>query len=48
MTKLKVSSADMVQAARARITEVETPDLIAMLDDPDVVIVDLRDIRERQ
>ena len=25
----------------------DTPDLIAMLDDPNVVIVDIRDIRER-
>ena len=48
MTKLKMSSAQMVQAARARIKEIETPDLIAMLEDPEVVIVDLRDIRERQ
>ena len=46
--KLKISSARMVQDARARIREVETPDLIAMTDDPDVVIVDIRDVRERQ
>ncbi len=39
---------DLVAAARARITEIATVDLIAMADDPDVVIVDLRDIRERQ
>lgn len=48
MTKLKLSSGDMVKAARARIKEIETPDLIAMLDDPDVVVVDIRDPRERQ
>jgi rhodanese-related sulfurtransferase len=48
MTKLKVSSAQMVARARARIEEIETADLIAMVDDPDVVIVDIRDIRERQ
>ena len=47
MTKLKMSSADMVAAARARITEVETADLIAQLDDQNVVIVDIRDPRER-
>ena len=47
MTKLKMSSTDMVAAARARITEVETADLIAQLDDPNVVIVDIRDPRER-
>lgn len=47
MTKLKVSAAQMVAAARARITEVETADLIAQVDDPGVVIVDIRDPRER-
>ena len=48
MAKLKLTSGEMVAAARSRIEEVETPDLIAMVDDPDVVIVDIRDIRERQ
>lgn len=48
MRKLKLSAADMVAQSRARIQEVETPDLIAKLDDPNVVIVDIRDIRERQ
>ena len=33
--------------ARARIEEVETPDLIAMLGDPDLLVVDIRDVRER-
>ena len=48
MSKLKTSAADMVAAARSRIEEIETADLIALLDDPSVVIVDIRDIRERQ
>ena len=48
MSKLKLSSAQMVTNARVRIKEIETPDLIAMLDDPNVVIVDISDIRERQ
>lgn len=48
MKKLKMSSADMVVAAKARIEEVETAEAIALLDDPDVVFIDLRDIRERQ
>ncbi len=48
MKKLKVSASDMVKAARDRIEEIETSDLIEMTDDPDVVIVDIRDIRERQ
>ncbi|SHF52325.1 Rhodanese-related sulfurtransferase [Loktanella atrilutea] len=39
--------ADLVAAARARITEVDTPTLMAMAGDPDVVIVDIRDVRER-
>ena len=45
---LKVSSAQMVAAARARIEEIETADAIAMLGAPDVVIVDIRDPRERE
>ena len=48
MPKLKLNSAEMVAAARSRIEEIETADLIALVDDPDVVIVDIRDIRERQ
>ncbi len=48
MKKLRTSSADMVAAARARIEEIETADAIGMIDDPDVVFVDLRDIRERE
>ncbi|MEN8841593.1 MAG: rhodanese-like domain-containing protein [Octadecabacter sp.] len=47
MKKLKISAADMVAAARARIEEVETADLIALVEDPNVVIVDIRDVRER-
>lgn len=48
MAKLKVTAAQMVADARARIEEVETEDLIKMVGDPDVVIVDIRDVRERQ
>ncbi|MEP4198698.1 MAG: rhodanese-like domain-containing protein [Aliishimia sp.] len=48
MQKLKISAAQMVEQARARIEEIETPDLIAMVDDPEVVIVDIRDPRERE
>lgn len=44
---LKTTAADMVASARARIKEIETPDLIAMVEDPSVVIVDIRDPRER-
>lgn len=45
---LRKSSAQMVAEARARIEELETADLIALLGDPDTVIVDIRDIRERE
>ena len=48
MTSLKTSAAEMVKQARARIEEIETPDLITIMDDPNVIIVDIRDIRERQ
>lgn len=48
MAKLKTTAAEMVKAARARIEEVETAELINMVSDPGVVIVDIRDIRERQ
>ena len=48
MPQLKKTAAQMVAEARARIEEVETADLIARAHDPDTVIVDIRDIRERQ
>jgi rhodanese-related sulfurtransferase len=48
MPSLKTTAAEMVDQARARIEEIETPDLIARLDDPDLVVVDIRDIRERE
>ena len=47
-TKLRMSAAQMVAAARARIDEIETADAIAMAGDPNVVIVDIRDPRERE
>lgn len=48
MPKLTKTAADLVADARARIAEVSTADLMATLDDPDLVVVDIRDIRERQ
>ena len=48
MPQLKTTSAALVAAARARIEEVTTKDGIAMLANPEVTFVDLRDIRERQ
>lgn len=48
MKKLKKNSASMVAEARARIEEIEIQDLIQLLDDDNVVVVDIRDVRERQ
>jgi rhodanese-related sulfurtransferase len=48
MRVLKTTADEMVAAARARIEEIETPDAIAMHGDPGVVMVDLRDVRERE
>ena len=44
MKKLKISAAEMVASARQKIEEIEASDLLSMLDDPNVVIVDIRDI----
>jgi rhodanese-related sulfurtransferase len=48
MAKLKTSVAEMVEKARAGIAEISTDEGIAMLGDPNVLIVDIRDVRERQ
>lgn len=45
---LKTTAAEMVATARARIKEYDTADVVAMLDDENVVIVDIRDPRERE
>lgn len=44
---LKTTAAAMVAAARARITEVDTASAIALVDDPNVMFIDIRDPRER-
>ena len=48
MTKLRLSAADLVAESRSQIPEIDTEDAIARASDPDVVFVDIRDIRERQ
>ncbi len=48
MAQLKKTAAQMVQESRDRIEEIETADLIAMVGDPNVIVVDIRDVRERQ
>lgn len=45
---LKTSAAEMVADARTRIEEIEAVEAISIVSDPETVIVDLRDIRERQ
>lgn len=46
--KLTISSAELVAQARAAIEEIDARDAIALVEDPRVQFVDLRDIRERQ
>jgi rhodanese-related sulfurtransferase len=48
MAKLNTTAAEMVAKARSEVREIETSDLIGMVGDPNVVIVDIRDVRERQ
>lgn len=48
MKPLKRPVKTMVAEAKARITEITATDAIAMHGQDDVVIVDIRDIRERQ
>ena len=46
--KLKRSVAQMVASARERIKQVPAAELLNMFNQPEVQIVDIRDIRERQ
>ncbi len=48
MSKLKKSVADLVAEARKSISEVGTEELISRYADSNVVVVDIRDIRERR
>jgi rhodanese-related sulfurtransferase len=45
---LRINVARMVARARSSITEIDAADVIELLGDPDIVIVDIRDVRERQ
>ena len=47
MEPLKISVHNMVAAAKARITEITAKDALNLIEDKNVVIVDIRDIRER-
>jgi rhodanese-related sulfurtransferase len=46
--KLKTNVAELVARARKTIAEVDAAQAVAALDDDDILIVDIRDIRERQ
>jgi len=46
--KLNTTTKEMVKAARAQIEEVDAAQAVAMSGNDNVVMVDLRDIRERQ
>ena len=48
MRGLKISAADLVAEARSQIPEIDTEAAIAMLGEPGVLFVDIRDVRERQ
>ena len=48
MKKLKKSDNEMVSAAKARITEITAEEAKKCFADDDVLIVDIRDVRERQ
>jgi rhodanese-related sulfurtransferase len=45
---LKIGVAQMVENARGAIEEIDAADMIAIGEDANVVIVDIRDVRERQ
>ena len=48
MKKLTISSAELVARAKQQIKEISSPEAIALHNDSEVVIVDIRDVRERQ
>ncbi len=48
MVQLKIGVMEMVEAARGEIEEVEPADAIREADDPDTLVIDIRDVRERR
>jgi rhodanese-related sulfurtransferase len=48
LKKLTVSSAELVARARQQIKEISSSEAIDLHNDSEVVIVDIRDVRERQ
>jgi len=45
---MKVSSRELVERAEAQIERISAAEAMALMEDPDVLIVDLRDVRERK
>jgi rhodanese-related sulfurtransferase len=48
LKKLTISSAELVARAKQQIKEISSSEAIALHNDSEVVIVDIRDVRERQ
>ena len=48
MVDIKLGVFDMVEQARAEIEEVDTVDAIEQAQDPDCLVIDIRDVRERK
>ena len=48
MKKLTISSAELVARAKQQIKEISSSEAISLHNDSEVVIVDIRDVRERQ
>ncbi len=48
MGKLRIGVMEMVEAARAEIEEVAPADAIREAGDPDTLVIDIRDVRERR
>ena len=48
MVQLKMGVMEMVEAARGEIEEVEPADAIREAGDPDTLVIDIRDVRERR
>ena len=48
MVDIKLGVFEMVEHARAEIEEVDTVDAIEQAQDPDCLVIDIRDVRERK
>jgi rhodanese-related sulfurtransferase len=48
LKKLTISSAELVAHAKQQIKEISSSEAIALHNDSEIVIVDIRDVRERQ